>query len=130
MELQQQEVMTEDSLSNDEYECASPDDISLPPLAETPESNVVQSDIEEGFCFSSHSVHSNQHSHQCHAQSEYSGTAAGAVRQQRVSSQTESCLTPPSSLHSSTRSASRQVTSEQDSFVCSCDSKQQQKLAI
>lgn len=98
--------MTEDSLSNDEYECASPDDISLPPLAETPESNVVQSDIEEG-CFSSHSAHTNQHSHQCHAQSEPSGTGAGPVRQQRGSSRTESCLTPPSHRHSSTRSVSR-----------------------
>lgn len=104
--------MTEDSLSNDEYECASPDDISLPPLAETPESNVVQSDIEEG-CFSSHSAHTNQHSHQGHAQSEHSGTGAGPVRQQRGSS-----LTPPSRRHSSTRSVSRRwfqvVTPEQE----------------
>ncbi|XP_044072101.1 coiled-coil domain-containing protein 141 isoform X2 [Siniperca chuatsi] len=102
-ELQQPEVMTEDSLSNDEYECASPDDISLPPLAETPESYMVQSDVEEGFCFSSHSVHVNQYSHQYRAQSEHSGTgtATGAVRQQRESSQ--SCPTPPTSFHNSTR---------------------------
>lgn len=110
MELQQQEVMTEDSLSNDEYECASPDDISLPPLAETPESNMIPSDVEEGFCFSSHSIHINQYSHQCRAQSEHSGTGAatGAVRQQRESSQ--SCPTPPTCLQSSSRSALGQST--------------------
>ncbi|XP_071328802.1 coiled-coil domain-containing protein 141 isoform X2 [Trachinotus anak] len=105
-ELQQQEVMTEDSLSNDEYECVSPDDISLPPLAETPESSMAQSDIEEGYCFSSHSIHINQYSQQYHVQSEHSGTltATGAVHQERESSQTEGYPTPPvSSLHSSTR---------------------------
>ncbi|XP_076603855.1 uncharacterized protein LOC143330952 isoform X2 [Chaetodon auriga] len=111
-ELQQPEVMTEDSLSNDEYECASPDDISLPSLAETPESNMVQSDVEEGFCFSSHSIHISQYSYQCHAQSEHSGTGTGAVQQQGESSQTESCPTPPTSLHSTTR-----LRSESNSFV-------------
>ncbi|XP_070832697.1 centromere-associated protein E-like [Chaetodon trifascialis] len=111
-ELQQQEVMTEDSLSNDEYECASPDDISLPSLAETPESNMVQSDVEEGFCFSSHSIHISQYSHQCHAQSEHSGTGTGAVQQQTEYSQTESCPTPPTSLHSTTR-----LRSESSSLV-------------
>ncbi|XP_038575928.1 titin homolog isoform X2 [Micropterus salmoides] len=107
-ELQQQEMMTEDSLSNDEYECVSPDDISLPPLAETPESFMVQSDVEEGFCFSSHSVHVNQYSHQYRAQSEHGG--AGAVRQQRESSR--SCPTPPTGPHSNTR-----FRSESSSFV-------------
>ncbi|XP_060910079.1 trichohyalin [Labrus mixtus] len=99
-ELQQQEVMIEDYLSNDEYECASPDDISLPPLAETPESIMVQSDVEEGVCFSSHSVHINQYSHQYHAQSEQIGSssACGAVQQRGPS-----CRTPPSNPHSSTR---------------------------
>nr|XP_020491126.1 coiled-coil domain-containing protein 141 [Labrus bergylta] len=99
-ELQQQEVMIEDYLSNDEYECASPDDISLPPLAETPESIMVQSDVEEGVCFSSHSVHINQYSHQYHAQSEHIGSssACGAVQQRGPS-----CRTPPSNPHSSTR---------------------------
>ncbi|XP_028447150.1 formin-like protein 7 [Perca flavescens] len=104
-ELQQHEVMTEDSLSNDEYDCASPDDISLPPLAETPESYWVQSDVEEGFCFSSHSIHINQYSQQ----SEHSGS--GAARQQRESSLTESCPTPPPN-YSSTR-----FRSESSSFV-------------
>lgn len=47
-------VMSDDRLSNGE--CTSPDDISLPPLAETPESNVVQSDVEEGF----HTNHQTQ----------------------------------------------------------------------
>ncbi|XP_074484104.1 uncharacterized protein LOC141763567 [Sebastes fasciatus] len=109
-ELQQQEVMTEDSLSNDEYDCASPDDISLPPLAETPESNMVQSDVEEGFSSSSHGVHVNQYSRQ----SEHSGAGAatGAVRPQRESSQTENCPTPPTGRHSSTR-----FRSESSSFV-------------
>ncbi|XP_029283232.1 flocculation protein FLO11 isoform X2 [Cottoperca gobio] len=109
-ELQQHDAMTEDSLSNDEYDCASPDDISLPPLAETPESNMVQSDVEEGYCFSSHSIHINQYSRQ----SEHSGTGTGtgAVRQQRESSQTESCPTPPTSRQSNTR-----YRSESSSFV-------------
>ncbi|KAM6946040.1 coiled-coil domain-containing protein 141 [Aplochiton taeniatus] len=75
-ELQQQEVMTEESLSNDEYECTSPDDMSLPPLSETPESNMVQSDLDDGYCLSSHSIHVNQYSHQlnqCPPQSDPSG---------------------------------------------------------
>lgn len=61
----QHEVLSEDSLSTDEYECPSPDDISLPPLAETPESILVQSDVEEGMCFGS------QHSYRSHVQSEH-----------------------------------------------------------
>ncbi|XP_068592421.1 coiled-coil domain-containing protein 141 isoform X2 [Cebidichthys violaceus] len=99
-QLQQQEEMSDDSLSNDEYDCASPDDISLPPLAETPESITVQSDVEESFCFSSHSVHINQSEHSG------TGTATGAARQQRESSRTESCPTPPNGRHSSTRAES------------------------
>ncbi|KAF7646643.1 hypothetical protein LDENG_00184120 [Lucifuga dentata] len=97
-ELQQQEVMTEDSLSSDEYECTSPDDISLPPLSETPESNLVQSDVEDSFCFNSHSIHS----HRCHAHSETSGAAnanANAVIQQ----QTETRASPPADPHRSAR---------------------------
>ncbi|KAI9534579.1 hypothetical protein NQZ68_012812, partial [Dissostichus eleginoides] len=68
-EAELHDVMMEDSLSNDEYDCASPDDISLPPLAETPESIMVQSDVEEGYCFSSHSVHTNQYSRQFRSES-------------------------------------------------------------
>uniref|UniRef100_A0A3Q3JC78 Ig-like domain-containing protein n=1 Tax=Monopterus albus TaxID=43700 RepID=A0A3Q3JC78_MONAL len=94
----------EDSQSNDEYECASPDDISLPPLAETPESNIVHSDTEDSFCFS-HSVHVSQYSHQYRAQSEHSGpgSATGAIRQQTESIQTEGNPTTPTILHSHTR---------------------------
>lgn len=47
-------------MSEGSYACTSPDDISLPPLAETPE--VVHSDVEEGF--SSHSFHISHQSHQ------------------------------------------------------------------
>lgn len=61
--------LSEESLSNDEYECTSPDDISLPPLSETPESNMVQSenDLDDGYCFSSHSLHTSHYSQQCHS---------------------------------------------------------------
>ncbi|KAF4086617.1 hypothetical protein AMELA_G00085580 [Ameiurus melas] len=61
--------LSEDSLSNDEYECTSPDDISLPPLSETPESNMVQSenDLDDGYCVSSHSLHRSQYGQQCHS---------------------------------------------------------------
>ncbi|XP_053732216.1 uncharacterized protein ccdc141 [Synchiropus splendidus] len=48
--LQDQGVVWDDSRSSDEYECVSPDDMSLPPLAETPESLVAQWDVEEGAC--------------------------------------------------------------------------------
>lgn len=61
-ELEEQDGTTEDSLSSDEYDCASPDDISLPPLAGTPESMVIQSDVEESHCFSPHGIDSKQQS--------------------------------------------------------------------
>ncbi|KAG8432500.1 hypothetical protein GDO86_016951 [Hymenochirus boettgeri] len=53
------ELLAEEAASGDEYECISPDDISLPPLAETPESNLPQSETEqeEQHCVSSHSLH-------------------------------------------------------------------------
>lgn len=101
MELNQPELVTEDCFSNDEYDCASPDDISLPPLAETPDSHMFQSDVEEGFCFSSHSVLISQVSHQCHAQLDPTGT--DPVPQKKEASQMESCPAPTVSLHSSTR---------------------------
>lgn len=61
--------LSEESLSNDEYECTSPDDISLPPLSETPESNMVQSenDLDDGYCLSSHSLHTSHYSQQCYS---------------------------------------------------------------
>uniref|UniRef100_A0A3B3QG90 Coiled-coil domain containing 141 n=1 Tax=Paramormyrops kingsleyae TaxID=1676925 RepID=A0A3B3QG90_9TELE len=52
------DLLTEEYLFNDEYECPSPDDISLPPLSETPESNMVQSENEDGMC--SRSPHASQ----------------------------------------------------------------------
>nr|XP_033933434.1 probable GPI-anchored adhesin-like protein PGA55 [Pseudochaenichthys georgianus] len=111
-EAELHDVMMEDSLSNDEYDCASPDDMSLPPLAETPESIMIQSDVEEGYCFSSHSVHTNQYSRQSEGSGTGTGSGSGAVRQHRQSSRTDSCPTPPTSRHSSSR-----FRSESSSFV-------------
>ncbi|XP_070813051.1 coiled-coil domain-containing protein 141 isoform X2 [Pituophis catenifer annectens] len=53
------ELLAEDALSGEEYECISPDDISLPPLSETPESNLLHSEteLEEPHSSSSRSVH-------------------------------------------------------------------------
>ncbi|KAK5889788.1 hypothetical protein CesoFtcFv8_013373 [Champsocephalus esox] len=111
-EAELHDVMMEDSLSNDEYDCASPDDMSLPPLAETPESIMIHSDVEEGYCFSSHSVHTNQYSHQSEESGTGTGSGSGAVQQHRQSSRTDSCPTPPTSRHSSSR-----FRSESSSFV-------------
>ncbi|XP_009897406.2 coiled-coil domain-containing protein 141 [Dryobates pubescens] len=57
----QTEFLAEEIPSGDEYECISPDDISLPPLSETPESNLLHSEaeLEEQCCGSSHSLHVN-----------------------------------------------------------------------
>ncbi|XP_074551406.1 uncharacterized protein ccdc141 [Halichoeres trimaculatus] len=116
-ELQQQEEMTEESLSNDEYDCASPDDISLPPLAETPESIMIQSDIEDGVCFSSHSVHTNQYSQQHHAQSDHTGptppTSHNSTRLRSESSLfVQSLLTVPTSSPLTSNQSSILVTGE------------------
>ncbi|KFW86931.1 Coiled-coil domain-containing protein 141, partial [Manacus vitellinus] len=56
--------LTEEILSGDEYECISPDDISLPPLSETPESNLLHSEteLEDQCCCSSHSLHVSSYS--------------------------------------------------------------------
>ncbi|XP_073433568.1 coiled-coil domain-containing protein 141 [Dendrobates tinctorius] len=64
----QPELLAEEAVSGDEYECISPDDISLPPLAETPESNLPQSETEqdEQPCYSSHSMHVSSYSMQMH----------------------------------------------------------------
>ncbi|XP_060635788.2 coiled-coil domain-containing protein 141 isoform X1 [Anolis sagrei] len=56
----QAEFLAEEMPSgDDEYECISPDDISLPPLSETPESNLLHSetDLEEPPCCSSRGLH-------------------------------------------------------------------------
>lgn len=64
----QPELLAEEAVSGDEYECISPDDMSLPPLAETPESNLPQSETEqdEQPCYSSHSMHVSSYSMQMH----------------------------------------------------------------
>ncbi|KAM4026102.1 coiled-coil domain-containing protein 141 isoform 2-T2 [Anomaloglossus baeobatrachus] len=64
----QPELLADEAVSGDEYECISPDDISLPPLAETPESNLPQSETEqdEQPCYSSHSMHVSSYSMQMH----------------------------------------------------------------
>ncbi|KAI4891466.1 hypothetical protein NFI96_032851 [Prochilodus magdalenae] len=87
----QHDHLTEESFSNDEYECTSPDDISLPPLSETPESNMVLSENDldlDGFCMSSHSTHLNQFSqHGASSQTEsYPSPTAGLVGRFRAES--------------------------------------------
>ncbi|KFO86634.1 Coiled-coil domain-containing protein 141, partial [Buceros rhinoceros silvestris] len=58
------EFLAEEIPSGDEYECISSDDISLPPLSETPESNLLHSEteLEEHCCCSSHSLHVSSYS--------------------------------------------------------------------
>ncbi|XP_056121665.1 coiled-coil domain-containing protein 141 isoform X1 [Rhinichthys klamathensis goyatoka] len=89
----QPDHLTEESLSNDEYECTSPDDISLPPLSETPESNIIQSenDLDDGYCVSSHSHRVNQYSHQFHSQQ---GDTLNQRQQEWMSCQAESNPSP------------------------------------
>uniref|UniRef100_A0A672U649 Coiled-coil domain containing 141 n=1 Tax=Strigops habroptila TaxID=2489341 RepID=A0A672U649_STRHB len=60
----QTEFLAEEIPSGDEYECISPDDISLPPLSETPESNLLHSEteLEEQCCCSSHNLHVSSYS--------------------------------------------------------------------
>ncbi|XP_051479890.1 coiled-coil domain-containing protein 141 [Apus apus] len=60
----QTEFLAEEIASGDEYECISPDDISLPPLSETPESNFLHSEteLEEQRCCSSPSLHVSSYS--------------------------------------------------------------------
>ncbi|XP_077772630.1 coiled-coil domain-containing protein 141 isoform X3 [Podarcis muralis] len=60
----QAELLAEEVPSGDEYECISPDDISLPPLSETPESNLLHSEteLEEPPCCSSRSLHVSSYS--------------------------------------------------------------------
>ncbi|XP_016355623.1 coiled-coil domain-containing protein 141-like [Sinocyclocheilus anshuiensis] len=93
----QPDHLTEESLSNDEYECTSPDDISLPPLSETPESNIIQSenDLDDGYCVSSHSLHINQHSHQSHSQH---GDTLHQRQREWMLSQAESYPSPTTGL--------------------------------
>ncbi|MBN3308414.1 CC141 protein, partial [Amia calva] len=117
----QNEFLTEESLSIDEYECTSPDDMSLPPLSETPESNILHSetDLDDGFCLSSHSLHVNPYSQQSHSQLgnnrmtdsfDYFAPVAAAdtlnQRREWVSSQNEGYPSPTGSLNPKFRSES------------------------
>ncbi|XP_035264086.1 coiled-coil domain-containing protein 141 isoform X1 [Anguilla anguilla] len=107
--LAEGELFIEESLSNDEYECTSPDDISLPPLSETPESNIIQSenDLDDGFCLSSHSLHVNQYSQQSHSQ--LNDTTVFDTAQQRrdwVSTQSEDFPSPTGVLGAKFRAES------------------------
>lgn len=67
----QADSLAEEGVSGDEYECISPDDISLPPLAETPESNLPQSETEQDDhnCHSSHNTHVSSYSLQINTSS-------------------------------------------------------------
>lgn len=103
-DLQGQDVSAEDSLSTDEYDCPSPDDISLPPLAETPESMALQSDVEESHSLTPRCVDIKQQSHH-HLQD--TGDKAG--QQQGASSHAENCPTTASGPQSGTRSGSSLV---------------------
>ncbi|XP_069472201.1 coiled-coil domain-containing protein 141 [Ambystoma mexicanum] len=60
------ELSAEEIPSGDEYECISPDDMSLPPLSETPESNLPQSETEQEDApsCSSQSLHVSSYSMQ------------------------------------------------------------------
>ncbi|XP_035186769.1 coiled-coil domain-containing protein 141 [Oxyura jamaicensis] len=59
----QTEFLAEEIPSGDEYECISPDDISLPPLSETPESVLFsETELEEQCCCSSHNLHASSYS--------------------------------------------------------------------
>nr|XP_057938659.1 uncharacterized protein ccdc141 isoform X2 [Doryrhamphus excisus] len=107
-EIHQQDVVTEVfPSSDDEYECASSDDISLPPLAETPESIIFQDDVEEHFCFSSSSIHKshslNKNEYKNQPEIPVTGLAPVATKQHKESGQMESFVTVPHSLQSDAR---------------------------
>lgn len=99
VELEERDGIAEDSLSSNEYDCASPDDISLPPLAGTPESMVIQSDVEESHCFTPHGIDSKQQSNS-HPQD--AGIDSG--QWQGTSSQAKCCPAAASGPQTSTRS--------------------------
>uniref|UniRef100_UPI00398EB36C coiled-coil domain-containing protein 141 isoform X2 n=1 Tax=Pristiophorus japonicus TaxID=55135 RepID=UPI00398EB36C len=70
----QNELLVDETLSVEEYECMSPDDISLPPLPETPESNILHSEteVDKMSRLSSHSLHAGSYSGQPQMQTSYS----------------------------------------------------------
>lgn len=102
VELEEHDEIAEESLSSDEYDCASPDDISLPPLAGTPESMVIHSDVEESHCFSPRGIDSKQQSNS-HPQD----TGNDSGQRQGASSQTKSCPAAASGPQIGTRSGFR-----------------------
>lgn len=102
VELEEQDGIAEDSLSSDEYDCASPDDISLPPLAGTPESMVIQSDVEESHCFSPRGTDSKQQSNS-HPQD----TGNDSGQRQGTWSQVKCCPAAASGPQTVTRSGFR-----------------------
>ncbi|XP_010711848.1 coiled-coil domain-containing protein 141 isoform X2 [Meleagris gallopavo] len=136
----QTEFLAEEIPSGDEYECISPDDISLPPLSETPESNLLHSEteLEEQRCCSSHSLHASSYSLQMQKTSRdkrlmessdllTSSAYADATntRMERPSAQLEKfCISSTDS--DATRSCQRQMvtqeeiksTSEKNSMAC------------
>nr|XP_061826507.1 uncharacterized protein LOC133613136 [Nerophis lumbriciformis] len=107
VELQQQDVVSESFLSSDdEYECGSFDDISLPSLAETPESIIFQDDVEEHCCLSSHSTQNKSNNqNECKNQPERqeTGLATGEAQQHKESTETDTFFSALAGLHSDTR---------------------------
>ncbi|XP_038645216.1 coiled-coil domain-containing protein 141 isoform X2 [Scyliorhinus canicula] len=70
----QNESFVDETLSVEEYECMSPDDISLPPLPETPESNILHSEteVDKMSRLSSQSLFAGSYSGQPQIQASYS----------------------------------------------------------
>ncbi|XP_069081535.1 coiled-coil domain-containing protein 141 isoform X1 [Pleurodeles waltl] len=108
------ELLAEETPSGDEYECISPDDMSLPPLSETPESNLLHSETEqeEQPCCSSQSLHVSSYSMQIQInsgskqmveQSELVTPVAFADttdnKREKTSSYFESFYSPPLGFH-------------------------------
>ncbi|XP_072541513.1 coiled-coil domain-containing protein 141 [Salminus brasiliensis] len=97
----QHDHLTEESFSNDEYECTSPDDISLPPLSETPESNM---DLD-GYCLSSHSTHQHGASSQMESYPSPTAGLAGRFRAESSSFVHSPLSVPTPTIVSSTISS-------------------------
>ncbi|XP_072435216.1 coiled-coil domain-containing protein 141 isoform X1 [Chiloscyllium punctatum] len=70
----QNELLVDENLSVEEYECMSPDDVSLPPLPETPESNMLHSEteVDKMSRLSSRSLYAGSLSGQPQMQASYS----------------------------------------------------------
>ncbi|XP_048391371.1 coiled-coil domain-containing protein 141 [Stegostoma tigrinum] len=70
----QNDLLVDENQSVEEYECMSPDDISLPPLPETPESNMLHSEteVDKMSRLSSHSPYAGSFSGRPQMQANYS----------------------------------------------------------